>query len=114
MRKQYQEQSQHTQAKPNDMDKSSLVLSTPRRLCLLPASSDSIKRIEDEYVYCIRRNGSVFHLKTSPCHMCCDLCNYDTHRCLGCGTPLPHGAMVCDPCTCEAIAWELDRRMGRE
>lgn len=28
----------------------------------------------------------------------CDHCNYDTHRCHGCGEPLPHGVEVCEPC----------------
>jgi hypothetical protein len=28
----------------------------------------------------------------------CDRCNYDTHRCPGCGEPLPHGTEVCGGC----------------
>jgi hypothetical protein len=28
----------------------------------------------------------------------CQRCNYDTHRCGGCGTPLAHGTEVCAPC----------------
>jgi hypothetical protein len=28
----------------------------------------------------------------------CDRCNYDTHRCKGCGEPLPHGTEICAQC----------------
>lgn len=28
----------------------------------------------------------------------CHRCNYDNHRCPGCGEPLPHGTEVCEPC----------------
>lgn len=28
----------------------------------------------------------------------CERCNYDMHRCHGCGTPLPHGIEACDEC----------------
>lgn len=28
----------------------------------------------------------------------CPRCNYDAHRCHGCGTPLPHGIESCDGC----------------
>jgi hypothetical protein len=29
----------------------------------------------------------------------CDGCNYDTHRCPGCGTDTPHGVAICAPCS---------------
>ena len=28
----------------------------------------------------------------------CFRCNYDMHRCKGCGEPLPHGTEVCPAC----------------
>ena len=28
----------------------------------------------------------------------CDRCNYDRHRCKGCGEPLPHGREICPGC----------------
>jgi hypothetical protein len=28
----------------------------------------------------------------------CSLCNYDRHRCPGCGTDVPHGTIACDEC----------------
>ncbi len=28
----------------------------------------------------------------------CDRCNYDQHRCKGCGEPLPHGTEICAGC----------------
>lgn len=28
----------------------------------------------------------------------CERCDYDTHRCPGCGEPLPHGAQACAAC----------------
>lgn len=34
----------------------------------------------------------------------CERCNYDTHRCPGCGEPLPHGTEVCGSCTLEFCA----------
>jgi hypothetical protein len=37
----------------------------------------------------------------------CHRCNYDTHRCLGCGEPLPHGTEVCDPCNVR-LAYEVE------
>jgi len=37
------------------------------------------------------------------CALCmaetCERCNYDTHRCKGCGEPLEHGTEVCTMCT---------------
>lgn len=32
----------------------------------------------------------------------CDGCNYDTHRCPGCGTDTPHGVAVCAACSLRA------------
>jgi hypothetical protein len=29
---------------------------------------------------------------------CCQLCNYDTHWCGGCGTILNHGEHTCEDC----------------
>lgn len=37
-------------------------------------------------------------LEEHPFDEKCQRCNYDTHRCLGCGTPLEHGVEVCDSC----------------
>lgn len=28
----------------------------------------------------------------------CSLCNYDRHRCPGCGIDVPHGTYACDEC----------------
>lgn len=40
----------------------------------------------------------------------CSRCNYDTHRCPGCGEPLPHGTEVCAGCgNDEAIPPRLPR-----
>lgn len=33
-----------------------------------------------------------------PTHWCCKRCNYDEHRCSGCGTDLPHELIVCGAC----------------
>lgn len=32
----------------------------------------------------------------------CDRCNYDMHRCPGCGWPLKHGVEICRPCWVDA------------
>jgi len=40
---------------------------------------------------------------TRPWALCND-CNYDTHRCPGCGEPLAHGVEVCDACALEHAA----------
>jgi hypothetical protein len=32
------------------------------------------------------------------CPECCERCNYDTHKCPGCGKPLKHGTEVCTDC----------------
>ena len=32
------------------------------------------------------------------CYRCCIYCNYDNHRCLGCGTPTLHAERVCIRC----------------
>jgi hypothetical protein len=31
----------------------------------------------------------------------CDRCNYDLHRCKGCGEPLPHGTEICAGCNAD-------------
>lgn len=38
------------------------------------------------------------HGPEDGCYGCCDDCNYDTHRCGGCGTPIAHKEPMCDEC----------------
>jgi hypothetical protein len=45
----------------------------------------------------------------------CHRCNYDTHRCLGCGEPLPHGTEVCTDCNAfQRLAYEAEFTHGGE
>lgn len=46
------------------------------------------------------------HDPTDGCYLCCRECNYDRHRCPGCGEPQNHGAPVCAQCR---IDYELDQ-----
>ena len=38
------------------------------------------------------------HESDDGCYGCCDDCNYDTHRCPMCGTPLAHKKITCSDC----------------
>lgn len=38
------------------------------------------------------------HDLNDGCEWCCRKCNYDTHRCPGCGTVTDHKETVCDDC----------------
>jgi hypothetical protein len=46
-------------------------------------------------------------LEEHPFDEKCDRCNYDTHRCKGCGEPLEHGVEVCDSCDAVDLRDEL-------
>lgn len=45
-----------------------------------------------------RKRPTCDHLPGGGCYHCCDSCNYDTHRCPGCGEPLKHGETCCEEC----------------
>lgn len=53
---------------------------------------------------CIREQ----HEEYGACYYCCEACNYDTHKCGGCGEPRRHGQGPCDDCL-----EELRRESGR-
>ncbi len=38
------------------------------------------------------------HDENDGCYGCCDKCNYDIHRCGGCGTPIAHTENMCEEC----------------
>lgn len=38
------------------------------------------------------------HHYSDGCFKCCSDCNYDAHRCEGCGTAVKHATNVCESC----------------
>ncbi len=44
----------------------------------------------------------------------CERCNYDTHRCHGCGQPLPHGTELCADCRRPAGGVTAEQRATME
>jgi hypothetical protein len=56
------------------MGKTLLALCTPKRFSLSPGSSDSIRRIDEDYQYCPSPSGSYFHAYGIECRRCCDWC----------------------------------------
>lgn len=50
--------------------------------------------------WCTVRAGCE-HPENEGCHKCCGSCNFDVHRCPGCGEHLPHGVGVCVDCSDE-------------
>lgn len=41
----------------------------------------------------------------------CELCDTDTHLCLGCGDPVPHGTVACRICNDPEAQFHLDEPM---
>lgn len=39
------------------------------------------------------------HKADTGCYWCCQHCDYDLHRCGGCGEPLKHGQYTCKDCS---------------
>ena len=79
------------------------MLSTPLRTAShqLGYSRNSIPW--DEYTYCIRYNGTVFHGVDAPCKWCCQECALTQHRCTACNDVAWDHSGYCRECLADPL-----------